>query len=230
MVTQKARLARKTGLSLGPILLYVTAVAVVAGGLLAWDYTWTRKQEEARKPPPPEVIAKNLVENIIGPGSVKDVKVDEKAGTVQVTFESATYPPAARAAVPGEVLAKNLDRLAAGMRISKDEPLVYVKTADSKEAVAAKAEQAGRVIQVLVKAGQKVEENNALVLIEPDDKTLARQNLETEGLLAWQAIIQQLRTINTVTSVIIYHDLTLATVVGKRGQKNVTSAFHESLK
>lgn len=229
-MAQKDRLARKTGLSLGPILIYVAAVALVAGGLLAWDYTWRRREETARKPPPADVVAKNLVENIIGRDTVKHITLDEKAGTVDVTFESATYPPAARSSVEGEVRGKGLDRLLAGMRVSKGEPLVYVKTADGKEVVAAKAEATGRLVQVLVKAGDKVEENTAVALIEPDDKADARQNLETEGLLASQAIISQLPNINTVTSRIIYKDVTLATVVGARGQSKVTATFHESLK
>ncbi|MBI2973808.1 MAG: hypothetical protein HYY39_08505, partial [Armatimonadetes bacterium] len=48
--------------------------------------------------------------------------------------------------------------------------------------------------------------------------------------LASQAILGQLNSINTVTSKIIYNSVTLATVVGKRGQKNVAATFHESLK
>ena len=224
------RMTRKTGLSLGPILIYVAAVAVVAGGLLAWDYTWRRREEAARRPPPADVVAKNLIENIIGRGTVKEIKVNEQAGTVDATFESATYPPAARSVIDGTVLATGLDRLLPGMRLTKDEPLIRVKTADGKEVVAARAEQTGRLVQVLVKSGDKVEENNALVLIEPDDKAQARQNLETEGLLAWQAITTQLSTIKTVTSRIVYKDVTLATVVGRRGEQKVTATFHESLK
>ncbi len=224
------RLTRKTGLSLGPILIYVAVVAVVAAGLLAWDYTWRRKEEEARKPPPPDVVAKNLVENIIGPGTVKDVKLDEKAGTAVVTFESATYPPAARVTVAGDVLPQGLDRLQPGTHVNKDEALVSVKTAEGKAVVAVKADQGGRVVQVLVKAGDKVDDNRAAVLIEPDDKTQARQNLETEGLLAWQAITQQLRTINTVTSKIVYKGTVIATVVGKRGEKKVTTTYDPTVK
>lgn len=229
MVTQKARLARKTGLSLGPILIFIAVVVVAAGGLVAWDYTWRQREEAARRPPPADVVAKNLVENIIGRDTVKAITVDEKAGTVDVMFESATYPPAARASVPGVVTAQGLDRLLPGVQVNAGEPLVYVRNAAGQEVLAAKAEQSGRVVQVLVKAGDKVEENNAVVLIEPDDKALARQNLETEGLLAWQAIIAQLSQINTVTSRIIYKEVTLATVVGKRGQEKVTVTYHESL-
>jgi len=128
------------------------------------------------------------------------------------------------------VLARGLDRLLTGTRLAKGEPLVYVRTPDGKEAVTARAEQAGRLLQVLVRAGDTVEENRAVALIEPDDKTEARQNLETEGLLAWQAITQQLSRITTVTSRIVYKDITLATVVGRRGQQKVTATFHESLK
>lgn len=223
------RLTRRTGLSLGPILIYIAVVAVVAGGLVAWDYTWRRREETARRPPPADVVARNLVENIIGSDTVKEIKVDEKAGTVEVTFESATFPPAARASVAGEVTERGLDRLLAGMRVRTGDPLVYVRTADGREVLAGKAEHTGRVVQVLVKAGDKVEENTAVALIEPDDKTEARQNLETEGLLAWQAIITQLSQITTVTSRIIYKDITLATVVGKRGEQKVTVTYHESL-
>lgn len=223
------RLTRRTGLSLGPILIYIAAVAVVGGGLLAWDLTWRRREEAARRPPPTDVLAKNLVENIIGRDTVKDVKVDEAAGTVEVTFESATYPPAARASIPGVVTRQGLDRLLVGMRVSAGEPLVYVRTAEGAEVLAAKAEHTGRVVQVLVKAGDAVEENTAVVLIEPDAKAEARQNLETEGLLAWQAIVNRLTQISTVTSRIIYKDVTLATVVGKRGEQQVTVTYHESL-
>lgn len=224
------RLARKTGLNLTAILIYIGIVAVAGAGLFAWDSYYRQKEEEARKPPPPGVIAKNLVENIIGRDTVKSVKVDAAKETVEVVFESATYPPASRSTVTGEVVGQGLDRVIPGLRVTKGEPLVYVKASDGKVVPAARAEYTGRVVQVVVKPGAKVEENQALVLIEPDDKTEARQNLETEGLLASQAILSQLASFNTITAKIIYKDVTLATVVGKRGEKQVTSTYHESLK
>lgn len=224
------RMARKTGISLGPVLIYIAVVLVVGAGLFAWDYYYQRKEEEARKPPPPEVLAKNLVENIIGRDTVKNVKVDQAAGTVEVVFESATYPPASRSTVTGEVVSQGLDRIIPGLRVTKGEPLVYVTGTDGKVVVAATAEYTGRVVQVLVKSGAKVEESQAMVLVEPDDKTEARKNLETEGLLASQAILSQLAGFSTVTSKIFYKDITLATVVGKRGEKQVTATYHESLK
>jgi len=228
-VARADRLAKKTGLSWVPVAIYVAAVVVVSGGLFTWDYAYRRKAEEALRPPPPDVLAKNLVENIIGRGTVKDVKVGEAAGTVEVTFESATYPPAARATVSGEVVSKDLDRVMVGLRVVKGDPLAYVRTSDGKITLAAQAEYTGRVVQLLVKPGDKVEEGRAMVLIEPQDKTDARKNLETEGLLASQAILAQLTSIKTVTAKILYKDITLATVVGKRGEKGVTSTYHESL-
>lgn len=224
------KIQRKTGLRPGPILIYVAVVAVIAAALVAWDATWQRRQEAARRPPPTDVLAKNLVENIIGQGSVTAITVDEQAGTVDVTFESATYPPAARATVPGTVTSRGLDRLIDGMRVARGEALIYVRTPDGNEAVTARAEHTGRLVRVLVKRGDTVEEHNAVVLIEPDNKTEARQNLETEGLLAWQAITSQLNQINTVTSRIVYGDVTLATVVGKRGEEKVSATFHQSLR
>ncbi|MBI2247771.1 MAG: hypothetical protein HYY39_07185 [Armatimonadetes bacterium] len=227
-MAKSGKLVRKTGVSIGPILIYIGAVIAVSGALLAWDASFRRRQEEARKPPPPDVIAKNLVENIIGRDTVKDVKVNESAATVDVTFESATYPPAARSTVDGEVVAQGL--VTVGARVKKGDPVTYAKGSDGKVVVAARAEHAGTVAQVLVKPGVKIEEGRAAVTIIPGDKTEARQNLETEGLLASQAILGQLNSINTVTSKIIYNSVTLATVVGKRGQKNVAATFHESLK
>jgi len=228
-VARADRLAKKTGLGWVPVVIYVATVAVVSGGLFAWDYAYRRKAEEALRPPSPDVLAKNLVENIIGRGTVKDIKVSETVGTVEVTFESATYPPAARATVSGEVVTKDLDRVMVGLRVVKGDPLAYVRTSDGKITLAAQAEQTGRVVQLLVKPGDKVEEGRAIVLIEPQDKTEARKNLETEGLLASQAILAQLTSIKTVTAKILYKDITLATVVGKRGEKGVTSTYHESL-
>src|SRR2546428_7734805 len=98
MVARADRLAKKTGLSWVPVAIYIAAVVVVGGGLFAWDYAYRRKAEEALRPPPPDVLAKNLVENIIGRGTVKDVKVGEAAGTGEGTVEFATSPPPAPAA------------------------------------------------------------------------------------------------------------------------------------
>ncbi len=222
------RLAKKTGLSLGPVLIYVGIVVVAGAGLFTWDYLVRRKEEEARKPPPTDVLARNLVENIIGRNTVKSVKVDEATGSVEVVFESATYPPAARAEATGEVVAEGLAR--EGMQVKKGDPLVSVKGSDGKITVAARAEVPGRVVKVLVKPGDKLEIDRAVMAIEPADKKTARENLETEGLLASQAILGQISSVKAVTSKIIYKDLTLATVVGKRGQKGVTTSYNEGLR
>jgi len=72
-------------------------------------------------------------------------------------------------------------------------------------------------------------DNQAVVLIEPENKVDARKDLETEGLLASQMIMSQMSAIKTVNAKITYKDITLATVIGKRGDKNVTATYHPSL-
>ncbi len=222
------RLAKKAGLSVGPILIYVGVVAVAAGGFYAWDVSYRRQIEEARKPPPTDVLARNLVENIIGPGTVKSVKVDEGTGSIEVVFESATYPPAVRSEASGEVLPQGLAR--EGMEVKKGGPLVSVKGPDGKPLVAARAEFVGRVVKVLVKPGDKLEVDRPVVTIEPADKKTARENLETEGLLASQAVLGQISTVKLITLKITYQDRTLATVVGKSGSRGVTTTYDASLK
>ncbi|MDR7534533.1 MAG: hypothetical protein QN162_14525, partial [Armatimonadota bacterium] len=46
-----------------------------------------------RRPPEPEVLAKNLVENIVGANTVRDVTVDREKKTVAVTFTSVLFKP-----------------------------------------------------------------------------------------------------------------------------------------
>ncbi|MDR5703924.1 MAG: hypothetical protein QN198_10040 [Armatimonadota bacterium] len=79
------------GFQYTPVLIYIAVVAVIAAGIFAWDYAWRKQEEARRQPPPPQEIAKNLVENIIGQGTVREVKVEK--GVVDVTFESATFKP-----------------------------------------------------------------------------------------------------------------------------------------
>jgi hypothetical protein len=86
-------LARKTGINLVPIVIYVTVAVVLTAGMYAWDVQYRRQQEAARRPQPPEVIAKNLVENVVGADMVKGVTVDREQKRVAITFESALFKP-----------------------------------------------------------------------------------------------------------------------------------------
>lgn len=91
-----ARLTRKTGINLLPIVIFVIVAAVAGAGLFAWDYRWRKQQEVQSRPPAPpapEVMVRNLVESIIGKDTVKDAKLDAATGTVSITFESATFKP-----------------------------------------------------------------------------------------------------------------------------------------
>lgn len=86
-------LARKTGINLVPILIYIGVAVVAAAGMYAWDVKYRRDEAARRLPPSPEVIAKNLVENIVGSETVRDVKVDQEKKTVTVTFDSVLFKP-----------------------------------------------------------------------------------------------------------------------------------------
>lgn len=86
-------LTRKTGINVAPIVIYVVVALVVTAGMFAWDVRYRRAEEDRRKPPTPEVIARNLVENAIGANTVRDVKVDREKKTIVVTFESTQFKP-----------------------------------------------------------------------------------------------------------------------------------------
>jgi biotin carboxyl carrier protein len=213
----------------------VAIVILVAAGLFTWDLSYRRRQEAANKPPDPQVLVKNLVENIIGPDTVRNVRVNEATGAVEVDFESATYPPRIRATAAGEVLANGL--AAVGASVKPGDTVAFVKGSAGQPVPAGKAQFAGRVVEVLVKPGDALETDRPVVSVEPDFaavdpnvKKVARKNLETEGLLAFQAVSNQLQLAKSVTSNIYYKDAVIATVTGKRGDKNVTTIYFGALK
>lgn len=91
--TRPKSLARKTGINPIPIVIYVAVAIVVTAGMYAWDLQYRKAEEARRRPPDPEVIAKNLVENVVGAGTVKEVKIDRDKKTIAITFESALFKP-----------------------------------------------------------------------------------------------------------------------------------------
>ncbi len=92
--TRPKGLARKTGINVLPIVIYVAVALVVTAGMYALDVRYRRAEEDRRKPPAPEVIARNLVENVVGANTVKDVKIDREKKTIAFTFESTQFNPA----------------------------------------------------------------------------------------------------------------------------------------
>lgn len=87
------KLERKTGVNLLPILVYVAVAVVLTAGLYFWDVQYRKAEEARRRPPAPEVIAKNLVENIVGSGTVREVKINREQKEVAVVFDSVLFKP-----------------------------------------------------------------------------------------------------------------------------------------
>jgi uncharacterized membrane protein YsdA (DUF1294 family) len=85
--------ARKAGINPVPILIYLAVAVVVTAGMYVWDLQYRRAEEARRRPPEPEVIVKNLVENVVGANVVKEVKVDKDKKTIAITFESVLFKP-----------------------------------------------------------------------------------------------------------------------------------------
>jgi hypothetical protein len=91
--TRPRGITRKTGINIVPIVLYVAAAVILTAGMYVWDVQYRRAEEARRRPPEPEVIAKNLVENVVGAGVVKEVNVDREKKTIAITFESVLFKP-----------------------------------------------------------------------------------------------------------------------------------------
>lgn len=70
-----------------PVAIYVAVVIVVGAGLVLWDRAYVSRQtfpDLLRTQP--EVVAKNLVENVVGAGTVQaPVTLDRKTETVTLT-------------------------------------------------------------------------------------------------------------------------------------------------
>ncbi len=75
-----------------PASIYAALVLAAGAGLVVWDHAYEARRE-ALLNPPPNVLAKNLVEDIIGQGTVHNVSVDQKAGTIDVTVEDVLVKP-----------------------------------------------------------------------------------------------------------------------------------------
>ncbi len=69
--------------------IYSALVVAIGLGIAAWD----RAYESQFRSPSPNVLAKSLVESIIGPGAVHSVSVDEKTHTVDMTIEDVLGKP-----------------------------------------------------------------------------------------------------------------------------------------
>jgi hypothetical protein len=102
--TRPKGVTRKTGINVLPIVIYIVVALVVTAGMFAWDVRYRRAEDDRRKPPAPEMVARNLVENAIGANTVRDVKVDREKKSIAVTFESTQFNPGKPKAVLRELL------------------------------------------------------------------------------------------------------------------------------
>lgn len=87
------RAPRWRSLLWNPTAAYVAVAAAVVVGLLVWDRVYEARRLAALRPPPPQVLAKNLVEDIVGSGTVRKVALDEKTGSLDVTVEDVLVKP-----------------------------------------------------------------------------------------------------------------------------------------
>jgi hypothetical protein len=68
----------------------VLAAAIVIG---VWDHAYEARQAALLKPPPPQVLAKNLVEDVVGANTVKNVTLDQRAATLEMTVQDVLIKP-----------------------------------------------------------------------------------------------------------------------------------------
>jgi len=76
-----------------PVAVYVLIVLLVGGGLFAWDRAYEARQRALFAPASPPVLVRNMIESIVGAGTVSNVKIDDKAGTLDVTVKDVLIKP-----------------------------------------------------------------------------------------------------------------------------------------
>jgi hypothetical protein len=68
-------------------------VLLIGAAIFAWDQAYEARQRRLFAPAPPQVVVRNLIESIVGTGTVTDVKLDNKAGTLDVTVKDVLIKP-----------------------------------------------------------------------------------------------------------------------------------------
>lgn len=88
-LSRSARLLKTQGRTIPwkHVAVYGALVLVVAIAVGLWDHAYEARQAALFQPPPPSVVAKNLVEDIVGPNTVKSVSLDQKTGTLEMTVQ-----------------------------------------------------------------------------------------------------------------------------------------------
>ena len=88
-----------------PVAIYIAAVAVAGAGLVIWDRAYEAHQGGAPASSlQPEVIAKRLVENVVGAGTVESSTLDSGTGTLTVRVKDVVTDKAKTPAQNKELL------------------------------------------------------------------------------------------------------------------------------
>jgi hypothetical protein len=70
-----------------PVAIYSGLVILAGIALALWDHAYEARRAAVFQPPPPPVLAKNLVEGLVGSGTVQNVAFDGKAGTLEMSIK-----------------------------------------------------------------------------------------------------------------------------------------------
>lgn len=76
-----------------PVAGYVIFVLLIGGGLFAWDRAYEARQRALFTPAAPRLLVRNMIESIIGAGTVANVNIDDKANTLDVTVRDVLVKP-----------------------------------------------------------------------------------------------------------------------------------------
>ncbi len=70
-----------------PVAVYSGLVILALTAVALWDRAYEAQQAARFRPPPRPVLAKNIVEGLVGSGTVENVAFDEKAGTLEMSVK-----------------------------------------------------------------------------------------------------------------------------------------------
>jgi hypothetical protein len=76
-----------------PVAGYVTFVLVAGAAIFAWDRAYEARRQALYRPVSPPVLVRNMIESIVGAGTVSNVKIDDKANTLDVTVKDVLIKP-----------------------------------------------------------------------------------------------------------------------------------------